>query len=45
MSQSTKLRWSLTANKAEVATLKNLAECRGRQEVEYVLAPESAAVA
>ncbi|WP_069885947.1 HNH endonuclease family protein [Streptomyces luteocolor] len=37
---ATKLRWSLTADKAEVAALRELAEGCGRQEVEYVLAPE-----
>ncbi|MFF1378703.1 HNH endonuclease family protein [Streptomyces sp. NPDC058308] len=36
---ATKLRWSLTANKAEVTALEKLAEECGRQEVEYVKAP------
>ncbi|WP_069885941.1 HNH endonuclease family protein [Streptomyces luteocolor] len=37
---ATKLRWSLTADKTEVTKLQELAEGCGRQEVEYVPAPE-----
>ncbi|WP_069883574.1 HNH endonuclease family protein [Streptomyces luteocolor] len=37
---ATKLRWSLTADKTEVAKLQELAEGCGRQEVEYMPAPE-----
>ncbi|MEU5772755.1 HNH endonuclease family protein [Streptomyces venezuelae] len=40
---ATKLRWSLTVDKAEVAALRKLADGCGRQEVEYVKAAEDAA--
>ncbi|WP_369211105.1 HNH endonuclease family protein [Streptomyces flavofungini] len=42
---ATKLRWGLTADKAETAALRKLAEGCGRQEVEYVPVPEDAAKA
>lgn len=36
----TKLRWSLTADTAEVAALQELADGCGREQVEYVTAPQ-----
>lgn len=40
---ATKLRWGLTADKAEVAALEKLAQGCGQQQVEYVKAPEDTA--
>ncbi|MEU1129614.1 HNH endonuclease family protein [Streptomyces sp. NPDC005900] len=37
---ATKLRWGLAADRTEVAALEKVAGGCGRQEVEYVLAPE-----
>ncbi|WP_324615433.1 hypothetical protein [Streptomyces sp. NRRL S-920] len=38
---ATKLRWSLSANKAETATLRDPAQGCGHQDVDYVKAPEN----
>lgn len=40
---ATKLRWSLSVDRAEAAALRELAEGCGRQQVEYTAAPRDAA--
>ncbi|MEU8955009.1 HNH endonuclease family protein [Streptomyces sp. NPDC048518] len=42
---ATKLRWALTANKAEVSALKEVAEGCGQQHVTYTPAPKDTAAA